>query len=200
MLARVREVENPDATSLMITFGSIISEDNRRGVLAGTDKDGNRMPGVTYRPVGKAKKTSLGQRNTNNARQRKGAFSGFGPAAAGLHNNLTSAEYRKLGGPPLAPRGAFSRVITNLRTGYEKVSSHVWDAYGMWFEVVSAKGKPFLPAHFTGARTGRNGRTKLPVRDIRGVRPEGREKARKSAVAWLSDRVRWVARGGSRAA
>lgn len=200
LLARVREIESPDATPLMATFGKIIFEDNKRGVLAGTDKDGRRMPGVSYRPVGKTKKLTLAQKNTNNARQRKGAFSGFGPAAAGLHNNLARSEYEKLGGPPLAPRGAFSRVITNLRTAYERVSSHTWEAYGMWFEVVSTKGVPFLGAHFDGKSVGRGKKVKLPVRDLRGVRPEGREKARKAAIAWLSDQVRWVARGGSRRA
>ncbi len=189
-----------DATLLMKTWMGIIEEDNRKGVLAGLDKDGNAMPRVTYRPVGKAARPNASQRNTTNSRARKGTFGGYGPAAAGFNNNLSSAEYRRLGGPALAPRGAFSRVITNLRTAYEKVSAHVWTAYGMWFEVVSTKGKSFLPAHFTGARAGRGGRTKLPVRDLRGVRPEGREKARKAATAWLSDQVRWVAKGGSRAA
>ena len=84
----------------MLTFMRTIEEDNRRGVLAGIDKDGGYMPAVTYRPVGKAKRLNARQKNA--AKGRRGVFSGFGPAAAGLHNNLTSSEYRRLDGPPLA--------------------------------------------------------------------------------------------------
>jgi len=86
-------------------------------------------------------------------------------------------------GPPLAPRGAFSRVITNLVTGYEVLASGAYSAYGLWNEVVNAKGRKFLHYHFEG--TGR-----LPVRDLRGVRPEGVERARKAAKAWMLDLIR----------
>lgn len=196
LVSRVAKVRNPDITPLMATYMRIIEEDNRKGVLAGLDKDGRPMAPVRYRPEGKAQRPTASQRNTTNGRARRGAFAGYGPAAAGLHNNLSSAEYRKLGGPPLAPRGAFSRVITNLRTGYEKVSSHVWQAYGFWADVVSTGGVAFLGAHFDGKATGRGKRTKLPTRDLRGVRPVGREKARRAAIAWLSDQVRWIARAG----
>lgn len=197
--SRVSDIQNPDFRPLMATFMRIITEDNRKGILAGTDKDGKPMIPVTYRPVGKAQKLTASQRNTSNNRARKGAFSGYGPAAAGLHNNLSKAEYRKLGGPALAPRGAFSRTITNLRTAYERASSHVWDAYGMWFEVVGTSGVPFLSAHFEGKAVGRGRKVKLPVRDLRGVRPEGQAKAREAAIAWMSDQVRWVTTGSRRA-
>lgn len=183
---KLDKVEHLDATPFMATAMNIISEDNRRGVLAGTDKDGGYMLDVTYRPVGKAKRTNARQRN--NVKGRTGAFGGFGPMAAGLHNNLTSAEYRRLAGKPLAPRGAFSRVVTNLRTAYE-VAGRVWTAYGAWFDVVDAKGRPFLKYHFKGAG-------RLPVRDLAGLRPEGRKKARRAFVAWASDQIRWHLKNG----
>jgi hypothetical protein len=191
--SRVSDIQNPDFTPLMKRLMRIIEEDNRKGVLAGLDKDGMPMERVTYRPKGgKAAKPTDAQRNTDNPRKRKGSFSGFGPAASGWNNNLTSAEYRRLGGPALAPRGAFSRVITNLRTAFEKVSSHVWDAYGAWYEVVDQRGRPFLGHHFDGDGG-------LPRRDLRGVRPEGRAKAREATVAWMADQIRWVATGDRRA-
>jgi hypothetical protein len=182
-----------DAGAIMVSWMRIIVEDNRRGVLAGLDKDGRAMEPVTYRPVGKAKGTTPAQRNVANARLRKSSFAGFGPHAAGLHNNLTSGEYRRLAGPPLAPRGASSRVITNLLTGYQRTAAATWEAYGYWNEVVSRAGVPFLMAHFTGAETGRGHRLKLKRRDLRGVRPEGVAVARTAAVNWALDRIRATA-------
>jgi hypothetical protein len=182
-----------DARAVMVSFMRIIVQDNRRGVLAGLDKDGRPIDPVTYRPLGKAKGTTPAQRNVANARLRKSSFAGFGMHAAGLHNNLTPAEYRRLGGPPLAPRGASSRVITNLLTGYQRTAAATWEAYGYWNEVVSTAGVPFLMAHFTGATTGRGHRVKLPRRDLRGVRPEGVALARTAAVNWALDRIRATA-------
>jgi hypothetical protein len=168
----------------------IITDDNRRGVLAGTDRWGRPMAPVKYRPVGRAKRPTGAQRNTANARARRGAFAGFGPAAAGLNNNLTRAEYEKLGGPPLAPRGAFSRAITNLVTGYQRIGPATWQAFGYWSEVVSVRGVPFLHAHFTGAATGRGHSVRLPARDLAGVRPEGLQLAAKAAKNWLFGLIR----------
>lgn len=189
---RINGIFMPDATPLMATWMKIIADDNKKGVLAGTDRYGNPMEHVRYRPTvtkkGKGAKLTDVQRNGRTGRQR-GIYGGFGPMAAGLHNNLTPAEYRKLDGPPLAPRGAFSRVITNLMTGYEVLSNGNWSVYGLWDQVVSVKSVAFLKYHFNG--TGR-----LPVRDLRGVRPEGVEKARKAALAWMMDQIRSHRRAG----
>lgn len=184
LVKRAQKLERPDATPLMVTWQQIIIKDNRDGVLKGTDKDGKPLAPVTYRPVRVAKLT-LAQRNTSNARLRTGRISGFGPAAAGLHNNLTSSEYRKLDGPPLAPRRQFSRVITNLQPGYIEAPANglIWSAVCVWREVVSVKGVQFLPFHFEGAG-------RLPVRDLAGVRPEGRAEARRTAVNWMRLLVR----------
>jgi len=195
LLARLAKVGDDlwvDASGLMVSLMKIIDDDNREGVLAGLDKDGVPMAPVTYRP--KPTLTILrptkAQENTTNARARRGAMAGFGPAAAGLHNNLTSREYGRLAGPPLAPRGAFSRVVSNLATGYQRLDLARWEAYGYWHDVVSTGGVPFLHAHFTGAATGRDHRVGLPRRDLRGVRPDGRAEAAKAARNWALDVLR----------
>lgn len=166
----------------------VVVEDNRRGVLAGLDKDGNPLAPTTYRGslAGKARARAAGKGfGTVNTPAFKGFDGGAGPILA--NGNLTAAEYKRLDGPPLAPRRERSRVITNLRT------RHQWDGQtlqvqGAWLDVVSAKGVPFLAAHFEGLATGRGRRTKLPIRDLRGVRPWGRQRAREVVRAW----VRWL--------
>lgn len=205
LVVRAQKLERPDATPLMATWMKVIERDNRLGVLKGTDKDGSPLAPVTYRPIrpssnykirrlgygygsileGQGQKLTAAQKNTNSPRRRTGVFGGFGPIAAGLHNNLTSSEYHRLDGPPLAPRRQFSRVITNLVTGYiePRGGSVIWTAVGAWQEVVSVKGVQFLPFHFAGAG-------RLPVRDLAGVRPEGRAEARRTAVNWMRLLVR----------
>ena len=122
----------------------------------------------------------LGQRAT----AKKGIFAGFGPYASGLHNNLTTAQYRLLGGPPLAPRDQFSRVITNLKVtiGTPAMGANNWYAEGAWDEVVNTKGEPFLKYHFDGIG--------LPRRDLRGVRPQGIAKAIDALRNWARLAVR----------
>ena len=179
-------------------WSQIIDDDNRRGVLAGTDRYGNPMAPVTYRPAPTLgiKRPNARQKNNPAKGARRGAFAGFGMHAAGLHNNLTSAEYRRLAGPPLAPRGAFSRVITNLKTRFGRIGPRRFECVGYWDEVVSTKGVPFLMAHFEGRRTGKNRRTRLPARDLRGLRPEGRRKAFAAMRAWALDLLRKGSHGG----
>lgn len=168
--ARFRRLKDPDATALMVSWMQVIRDDNKRGVLAGTDKDGNPLAPVTYRPVGAGVKPS----------RRVGQFI---PLVAANFGNLTSSEYRLLAGPPLAPRGKSSRVISNLLTEYGKGSTAgTWEAFGYWDQVVSRQGSQFLQYHFHGI-----GQKK---RDLTGVRPEGIEAAKKRAVNWMMDMVR----------
>lgn len=167
---RFRRLINPDATPLMVNWMKTIDDDNRLGVMAGLDKDGNPMAPVRYRPVGKPVRPS----------RRRGQFQGFGATAYG---NLTSAEYRRLAGPPLAPRGIASRVITNLRLRYGRLGLTQWEAVGYWDEVLSRQGRPFLMYHFLGSG-------RLPRRDLAGMRPGGVEKARKAARAWMISEIR----------
>lgn len=184
--ARFERIANPDARGLMATWIEIIKEDNRRGVLAGLDKDGIPLPGVKYRPIGVAQKLTKAQRGGLRANARQGRYS---PAFVTVsHGNLSSSEYRKLDGPPLAPRRQFSRVITNLKTDYLPPQSSTgggvqWEAFGWWDQVVSSKAVPFLIYHFTGAGN-------LPVRNLAGVRPEGVQRARETARNWMMDIVR----------
>lgn len=164
----------------------IIDDDNRKGVLAGTDMNGNPMAAVTYRP-----KLKPGQKPTKlTVEQRLGqspktARPKYVPIEGSTrNNNLTSAQYRLLSGPALAPRGQFSRVITNLLTDFDdsQRESGVWEAYGYWDEVVSVKGVAFLKFHFDGEGQ--------KQRDLRGVRPAGREEGRLAARAWALATVR----------
>jgi phage gpG-like protein len=76
-------------------------------------------------------------------------------------------------------------VITNYFTGHGREGNQ-WFATGAWFEVVSNRGVPFLEAHFTGASTGRGHAVHLPRRDLRGVRPQGRQEAVAALHDWLA--------------
>lgn len=186
---RLRKIADPDATPLMRTFMMIIDDDNRRGVLASTDMDGNPMAPVTYRPKlkpgQKPVQLTVAQRLGQKPNTKRGRYATFGSSASGPNNNLTSAEYRLLSGPPLAPRGQFSRVITNLLTDYDdsQRSSGKWEAWGYWDGVVSTKGVAFLIFHFEG-------QGHLPRRDLRGLRPAGRALADSAAREWALDMVR----------
>lgn len=186
-----------DATPLMVTFCNLIVQDNRTGVLAGLDKDGNPLADVKYRPIissagplsarGRSDREKQLRHRQKPNRLRDLLFRGAGSHESGENNNLTSSEYRRLDGPPLAPRYQFSRVISNLKVAYaplnpEPGNTH-WEAWGYWDEVVDRDGRPFLHYLFDG--TGR-----MPARDLRGVRPEGLEKARAAASAWFRDYIR----------
>jgi hypothetical protein len=183
---RLQQIANPDATTLMVSWMKTVDEGNRRGIMAGLDGAGNPMAAVTYRPKPSALRATASQQNNPKKGARRGAFAGLGNHAAGLNNNLTSAEYRRLGGPPLAPRGMFSRVITNFKVDYAMLRAGYWQVTYWWDDVVSRTGVPFLRYHFEGK--GRWGR--IPVRDLRGIRPADREKIDAAKKAWMYDQVR----------
>jgi hypothetical protein len=170
-LEGLRRLKDPDATPLMLSWMRILATDNRQGILAGLDADGVPMAPVRYRPKGPPK------------RPRKAKFQGFGPYSSGLHGNLSSAEYRQLGGPPLAPRGPYSRVITNYHTDYARLRVGYWQVTFWWEDVVSVKGNPFLRYHFEGMG-------RLPRRDLRGIRPTGQVKVAQALQAWGRDTIR----------
>jgi hypothetical protein len=181
---KLRKIGDFDPTNLLLTFEQVIEEDNRRGVLAGLDKDGQPLLPVTYRPRGQAvnirsrEAESKRMRNAARGNARRGIFAGFGPWASGLHNNLSHEEYLRLAGPPLVPRSAFSRVITNLVTSHiVNYATKIHKAVGGWKGVVSVTGFPFLKHLFA-------------KRDIRGVRPAGMRKARIAARNYLRELFR----------
>src|SRR4051812_23494719 len=139
---KLARLADPDCSPLMETWERIIVEDNRKGVLEGTDSDGAPMPPLRYRggTVGKPKGRT----------KNRGVTSGTLKTGTGA--NLTTAEYRQLTGPRLAPRREESRVIANLHTGHgrDPADQFRWFAVGAWYDVVSKKGVPFLKFHFNG--------------------------------------------------
>ncbi len=172
----------------------VVIEDNRKGVLSGLDRDGNPMAPVKYR-TGLSVKTRFRRGpefGTTSGRFQGRTGLGFklrkwlGRAGGDTlpNNNLTTAAYRKLTGPPLAPRREGSRVITNFQVTSRVIEGGV-EVAGSWKDVLSAKGRPFLMGHFTGAG-------RLPRRDLRGVRPEGRRLAARLVWEWFN----WLTGGG----
>lgn len=178
LVKHLKRVGTPNAETLLDRTIMVMQEDNRRGVLAGLDKDGRPMDPVTYRPKGKGRYATARQRNHGKARARVGVFGGLGPMAAGLHNNLTRREYERLGGPPLAPRRQHSRVITNYDLTPFYVTALEFGVTGVWREVVDAKGRRFL-------------RHLFKRRDLRGIRPEAMRELRRSFVNWARDQIRY---------
>ncbi len=184
--ARLRKIGDPDATPLMATWMRIIDDDNRRGALAGLDMNGNPMVPVKYRPkTPGGVKLTVEQRLGQAPNTKRGRYAAFGSIATAPNNNLTSSQYRLLNGPALAPRGQFSRVITNLLTDYDdsQRSKGQWEAWGYWDGVVSTAGVPFLKFHF-------DGEGHLPIRDLRGLRPAGQKLSLEALRSWAIDMVR----------
>jgi hypothetical protein len=85
---------------------------------------------------------------------------------------------------PLIPRRRSSRVIANYRTTSFQRPDGAWVAIGAWQNLLSRKGVPYLPFHLEG-------RGRLPIRNIAGVRPEGR----KNVKAIVRKRVLMTLRG-----
>lgn len=187
---RFEKLANPNPIPLLETWSDLMDDDNRKGILAGTDGNGNPMVRPSYRPVNqnvagtkRGARLTVEQRLGQAPRTKRGRHAAFGSISEGPYNNLSSSAYRKLDGPPLAPRRQFSRVITNYHTRYGEIRQGVWEVVGAWIDVISRKGVPFLRYHFTGAG-------RLVIRDLRGIRPEGIAKARRSARAWMIDQIR----------
>lgn len=167
-LGRVIGLRAVDFTPLMDQWRTILEEDNRDSALAGLDGYGNPMIGVTYRP-------------DPMAGTRKPIDYSIQP-----NDNLTSGHYRTLDGPPLAPQGLESRIVTRFGTEWISPAPNEWVTLGTWQDVVSIDGVPFLQAHFQGL----NG---LPERDLAHVRPKALERARdtlKGFVAAIAQRLK----------
>jgi hypothetical protein len=194
---RVASVSDAELRPLGLELEDVLREDNRKGVLEGTDKDGVPLPPVTYRSGAgertRARTAAKGYGTLDRAAWRASNRAIDIKAVVRANNNLTTAEYQKLDGPPLAPRREGSRVITHFRTASGPDGPGRLVILGAWNRVLSIKGVPFLNAHFEGANTGRGKRTKLPKRDLRGVRPWGRRQAREKVRQW----VRWLLGAGS---
>lgn len=155
---------NFDPMPVLDQWDQIIVEGNRRGVLSGVDGHGVAAPPLQYRD-GRGKKTR--NRKAPNFGTTTFQLDDAGPFTALPNDNLTTAQYRKLTGPRLAPRGELSRSIKALGTIIESVSDDTWRVVGSW-EAFSVKGVKFLPFHFDGDGN-------LPKYDLRPVRPEDLE-------------------------
>jgi len=175
---RLHGLADPDASDLMVDWEKIIYEGNRRGVLQGIDGHGRPMTPLKYR------------NGRGNASKANRSGRGFGKGGGKRFDNLTTAEYRKLTGPRLAPRRLQSRSIANLVTGHGRDPSHhyQWFAVGNWDNVVNAKGEKFYMAHFEPKAGSR-----LPKYDLRPVRPEDKRLAKQVLRGW----IRSVLRGGA---
>lgn len=168
-LAKAGRISFADVQPALEAGELILTEGNRRKVLSHQDGKGAPMIPVTYR--GQAVAIKRRSRSGDRFGTTSGTFKGFGPLASGLNGNLTTAEYKKLTGPPLAPRGEQSRVITNMRTAIGQNGGQFY-VTKTWMDVVDVKGRPFLMAHFKG----QNGQKR---RDLRGISPQEREQFRK---------------------
>lgn len=157
-------IEHPDFSDLMNSVRVVMDEDHIKGIMAGKDKDGNKTTDVTYR-TGVA--SPLKSRGKNKQTIKNWRFQG--PLSTS-DDNLTTSEYRKLTGPPLAPRGLNSRIIRNYQTaaGFD---GKEWWVEAALVNVLDRKGEPFMHYHFDGDG--------LPQRDMRGIRPEGRERIKR---------------------
>jgi hypothetical protein len=180
VLDQCRKFRTPDVRQLLNNWEKRLAETTHARIDQQLDGRGQRMPDVTYRPA--KKKTREWSRGDQGRH-----LSGFSRIDGGRReesagNNLTSAQYRKLTGPPLAPRGRGSRVHTNFRTqqGYDGTRG-VFFAVGAWFDIISRKGVPFILAHFLGLDTGR---VKLKVRDLRGIAPADQAGFMDDLEAW----------------
>ena len=165
LIRNLLAIANPDPTPLLEVWEDIIRDGNERGVMEGRDKDDNPIKPVTYRPT-------VAVRTSSKTKPTTGGITG--PFAAGFDDNLTYAQYRKLSGPPTAPRGRNSRVIKNFFTqhGRDPARDYEWFAEGRWFDVVDAKGRAFLPDMFS-------------LRDLRGVRPRDVAEAERAVDDWI---------------
>jgi hypothetical protein len=73
---------------------------------------------------------------------------------------VRTGKYRGASGPPIAPFGAASRVVTHFRARV-KGSRPPYTIAAGWEGVVSKKGVPFLPFLDQGVRGKPKGKTKL---------------------------------------
>lgn len=183
-LNRLGKIDASTIAPLMGEWQAILVEDNRKGVLEGTDRDGNPLPATTYRTSSgtttAARPSASSVFGTRDRSAWKAANKAVrdsrGKGVFQAHGNLSTAAYKELTGPPLAPRGEGSRVITHYKTATVYEGGY-WQAVGFWDRVLSRAGVAFLPFHFRGE--GRN-----PRRNLVGVRPWGLTEARKAAMAW----------------
>lgn len=196
---------------LLKAWTFVLIEDNRRGVMQGIDGDGKPIVPTKYRKS--IVQAGAGQAGDKFFNARGQAFSNMESAGGitfanlsgearvgfkgGTGGNATTSQYKKMTGPPLAPRGPASRVISNY-TIEPVVGTNTVGVEGGWDDVVSKTGVPFLPFHFKGGGINNPGKMfansiagnnyDLPRRNLVGLRMWGKTQARKELNAW----VKWL--------
>jgi hypothetical protein len=158
----------------------VIVEDNRKGVLEGTDAMGRPAPTLKYRDGFGAKTKARGLRSSlfgTTAKRFKGKTDYAFQNRILPNNNLSTAMYRDLDGPYAAPRKEASRVITNLVALDPVIDADSVLARCGWMDVLDPKGRHFLPGLFRRY-------------ELRGVRPWGIRKARELARLWAESVIR----------
>lgn len=115
-----------DFTELMQEGARILQEDNRDGLLAGLDCDGNPMP-ETWR-----------ERNPEGFWFTRGVGPGRKVIRVGGGQELGF-------GPPLVPRGGQSRAIANTRVGWTTAAP--WHSFLSWTGFDTADGRSILGLH-----------------------------------------------------
>lgn len=175
MKKKLSNLGTVDATPLMMRFRKIIEDDMRKQTLAGTaGADDHPLPKVTYRP-------KPGYRGKRHAAARKAA-------RTSTNDNLTTAQYRLLDGPPLAPRRGGSRRTTKYQSAHwYDPGRKTWVAVGAWIDYVSQKGRDLIDAHIKGGK----GR---PPRDPRGLGRWGQEQKLIALKWWVQESLRRWAR------
>lgn len=184
--ARLSTIQNY-AGPLISAWANVLVEDNRRGVLAGLDGNDQPVTRTSYRysftqagydkptyvkSVFNVQSNATWRVNISGTTQSRGYKPG--PAA-----NLSSRDYRRQSGPPLAPRGSASRIISNYLVELVDTGNTL-GVEGFWQDVVSRRGVSFLPFHFSGGR-------RLPRRNMANLRQWGRQRARRDLREWIND-------------
>lgn len=173
VMAVMAWASDPDLEDLCLMLEDVIAEDNRRGVLAGQDKDGAPMV-ATVREA-----TPEGHWVTYRLPDGKPAryFQAGRSPTPGAPPWVSEGD-----GPPMAPRREQSRVIANLKTAHARTGPDGWIVFGAWENVLSNRGVSFLPFHFEG-------QGRLPTRDLAGLRPQGLQEALEIVSAWTEAQI-----------
>lgn len=171
-------VSEPDVRPLLEAWEGILYEGNRRGVLAGTGGNGQPLKPVTYR---------LGLRSAvPRVRMR---------ASLRLTRRVVSSrDYLHASGPPLAPFGESSRVISNFATRAVQYGYEYYVECG-WIDVLSKPTKnrpaePFLKWHFRSENAAVAKLARFPRRDLRGVRPATAKLLAEARDRWIRQLVK----------
>jgi hypothetical protein len=162
-----------------------IIEDNRRGVMLGTDKNDKPAPPLRYRTASRFQPSKARSMKGGYYGRADTRFKGKAPARGNMlpHNNLTTAQYQQMSGPRLAPRRDSSRVIANLVAREPFYRGGVWWCVAAWADVFDRRGRSLLPKHFD------NPDPRMHY-DLRGVRAWGRKRAADLARQYFLKAIR----------